>query len=159
MQLTSNCNERLRTNEATVKLGKLLLTSLRQPLPPSCDVYIAAVRTMPRQAPGWLWNERIADLGPPPDLHARARAWRSDWERHWAEYVREYREWMAQEPCAGLLAAVEYRIKVGQTVALACWCDEWSNCHRTLIGYEMAGRGVLVAWLRRPRKNPTTEAG
>jgi ABC-type uncharacterized transport system permease subunit len=55
--------------------------------------------------------------------------------------------WMACEPCAGLITALERRIKAGQTVALACWCESWIHCHRTLIGYELANRGVMVAWL------------
>jgi Protein of unknown function, DUF488 len=131
-----------------MKLGRMLLTSLRQPLPPGCDLYVAAVRTMPREAPGWLWNDRIADLGPPPDLHAWAVTWRADWERHWPDYAREYREWTMREPCAGLIAALEGRVRAGQTVALACWCEDWIYCHRTLIGFRMAGRGVSVAWLR-----------
>jgi hypothetical protein len=71
--------------------------------------------------PGWFWSERIADLGPPPELHARALVWRDHWARHWPDYEREYREWMAREPCAGLITALERRIKAGRTVALACW--------------------------------------
>jgi Active DUF488-N3 subclade len=130
-------------------LGKLILTSLRRPLPRGCDLYIAAVRSMPFAVPGWRWNERIADLGPPPDLHLRAWVWRggANWLGHWPDYKREYQEWMAQEPCAGLLAALEKRLRAGQTIALACWCEAPYDCHRSLIGDEMAGRGVMVAWL------------
>jgi hypothetical protein len=60
---------------------------------------------------------------------------------------------MAREPCNGLLVALEQRVKSGQTVALACWCEDWTCCHRTLIGFKMAGRGVSVAWLRGRRQH------
>jgi hypothetical protein len=56
--------------------GKLILTSLERPPPRGCDLYIAAVQTMPCAVPGWRWSEQIADLGPPPDLHARAQVWK-----------------------------------------------------------------------------------
>jgi hypothetical protein len=79
------------------------------------------VRWMPCAVPGWVWNERIADLGPPPDLHARAQVWRADWAKHWPDYKRGYQEWMEREPCAGLISSLERRIKAGQTIALACW--------------------------------------
>jgi hypothetical protein len=54
---------------------------------------------------------------------------------------------MAREPCAGLLAALERRIRAGQTIALACWCETAIDCHRSLIGDELAGRGMMVVWL------------
>jgi hypothetical protein len=104
-------------------LGKLILTSLRRALPPGCDLYVAGVRTMPCAVPGWRWNAQIADLGPPPDLHVRGLVWKAgpDWTRRWPDCEREYRGWMAREPCAGLLAAIETRIQAGQTIGLACW--------------------------------------
>jgi len=127
--------------------GKLVLTSLRRPRPAGCDLYIAAVQTMPCAVPGWRWNEKTADLGPPPDLHVRGLVWRggAHWTRRWPDYKREYQEWMAQEPCARLLGALERRIRAGQTIVLACWCETPYDCHRSLIGDEMAGRGVMVA--------------
>jgi hypothetical protein len=136
------------THEATVKLGKLILTSLRQPLPPGCDLYVAAVRTMPCAVPGWRWNERIADLGPPPDLHMRGLVWMGGarWLQRWPQYKQEYLEWMTHDPCAALLTALERRIRVGQTIALACWCDTVFTCHRRLIGDELARRGIIVDW-------------
>jgi hypothetical protein len=53
---------------------------------------------------------------------------------------------MTHDPCAGLLAALEKRIRAGQTIALACWCETVFTCHRGLIGYEMDRRGVTVEW-------------
>jgi hypothetical protein len=128
--------------------GKLILTCLRRPLPAGCDLHIAAVRTMPCVVPGWRWNEQIADLGPSPDLHARALIWMggAQWSRRWPQYKQEYLEWMTHDPCAGLLAALEKRIRAGQTIALACWCETVFTCHRGLIGYEMDRRGVTVEW-------------
>jgi len=72
---------------------------------------------------------------------------RSPLDKALPDYRREYREWMAREPCAGLLAALERRIRAGQTIALACWCETAIDCHRSLIGDELAGRGLMVVWL------------
>jgi hypothetical protein len=53
---------------------------------------------------------------------------------------------MVHNPCAGLITALEKRIRAGQMIALACWCETVLDCHRGLIGHEMDRRGVLVEW-------------
>jgi hypothetical protein len=109
----------------------------------------AATRTMPRPVTGWRWNERLRELGPQPDLHARSLVWKqsTQWPKRWPEYEAAYREWMAHDPCARLLAALERRVRLGQTVALACWCETPISCHRLLIGLEMDKRGVMVEFV------------
>jgi hypothetical protein len=44
--------------------------------------------------PGWRWDKQIVDLGPPPDLQARALMWMEgvQWTRRWPDYEREYVE-------------------------------------------------------------------
>jgi hypothetical protein len=125
--------------------GKLILTCLRRPLPPGCDLYVAAVRWMPCAVPGWRWSEQIADLGPPPDLHLRALVWRGGayWMRRWPDYKREYLAWMARDPCARLLNALERHVRDGRAVARVCWCEKPISCHRLLIGLEMERRGLV----------------
>jgi hypothetical protein len=95
--------------------GRLILASLRDPLPNGCDLYIAATRTMPRPVVGWKWNERLRELGPPPSLHARALVWKqsASWPKRWPDYEQEYWAWMARDPCASLLAALEQRVREG----------------------------------------------
>jgi hypothetical protein len=53
---------------------------------------------------------------------------------------------MTRDPCAGLLPAIEKRIRAGQTIALGCWCETVLDCHRGLIGEEMTRRGIAVEW-------------
>jgi hypothetical protein len=127
-------------------MGCLVLTSLKEPRPEWCDLYVAAVRMMPRPVPGWEWNEQIRELGPPPELHAKRRQWEAEgeWPKRWREYETAFREWLTEERCARLLDDLEKRLLAGQKIALGCWCRTPIFCHLSLIGLEMEDRGLQV---------------
>ena len=109
---------------------------------------IGTVRRPPRGVPkrefasqNW-YDVWFPNLAPSPELMKRGRAARSD--RDWNAFKKKYRTEMS-EPDQGrvldLLAALSHRTDL----AVGCYCEDESRCHRSVLRELLAERGAEIA--------------
>ncbi len=81
----------------------------------------------------------LPELGSPPKLR---KQWAASGD--WSRFERGYRQWLEhQEPALARIAAAT----VQEPVALLCFEEDWTRCHRSLVAQELlAGRLAGYTW-------------
>jgi uncharacterized protein YeaO (DUF488 family) len=116
------------------------------PRQPGEGLRIGTVRRPPRGVPkariaaDW-YDVWFPDLAPSPDTIAILKA--NPGEDGWRKFVRRYRAEM-KEPHASrsleLLAALSQRTDL----AVGCYCEDESRCHRSILRELLAERGARI---------------
>jgi uncharacterized protein YeaO (DUF488 family) len=124
------------------------IVKLGAPRHPGEGVRLGTVRRPPRGVPRSEFATRdfydvwLPALSPSADLVARAR--RADDERTWRQFVRQFRAEMNQPDAArllDLLAALSHQT----SVAIGCYCEDESHCHRSVLRQLLIERGAELA--------------
>lgn len=106
---------------------------------------IGTVRRPPRGVPkarlGDWYDVWLPQLAPSAELVKTAQAAATD--REWQAFVRKYRKEMAAPDNArliALLAALSHRTDL----AVGCYCDDESHCHRSVLRQLLAEAGATL---------------
>jgi uncharacterized protein YeaO (DUF488 family) len=71
----------------------------------------------------------------------------------WATFARKYRREMAA-PAAGRLIALLAALSRQVDIAVGCYCEEESRCHRSVLGQLFREAGARVTWQAVERRPP-----
>jgi uncharacterized protein YeaO (DUF488 family) len=121
---------------------------LGTPRAPGEGMRIGTVRRPPRGVPKEEFASRdfydvwLPELAPSGELVAQAQAAESD--REWAAFVRVYRREMSRPGARhliDLLAALSHRTDL----AVGCYCEDESRCHRSVLRELLADSGADLA--------------
>jgi uncharacterized protein YeaO (DUF488 family) len=75
----------------------------------------------------------------------------------WATFVRRYRREMAA-PAAQRLITLLAVLSQQVDIAVGCYCDEESRCHRSVLGQLFREAGASVSWQGAPPAQRTSSA-
>ena len=84
----------------------------------------------------------LPELAPSQELVTQALAARTD--REWAAFVRAYRKEMARPQARHLLDVLAAWSRQG-ALAVGCYCEDESRCHRSVLRELLADAGADVA--------------
>jgi len=110
---------------------------------------LGTVRRPPRGVRKDDWARRnyfdlwLPDLAPSAELVSFAFA-EPLTTRRWATYARRYRREM-QEPAAQRLLALLAGLSRKTDLAVGCYCEDESRCHRSLLRELLREHGAVVA--------------
>jgi uncharacterized protein YeaO (DUF488 family) len=123
------------------------IVRLGEPRGPGEGLRIGTVRRPPRGVPREEFAARdfydtwLPELAPSQELVAQAMAAETD--KEWRAFTRAYRKEMAT-PAARhlleLLAALSHR----SDIAVGCYCEDESHCHRSVLRELLADHGADV---------------
>jgi len=120
---------------------------LGTPRTPGEGLRIGTVRRPPRGVPKAEHASRnfydvwLPDLAPSEDLLKQAQ--QAADERAWHSFVKRYRAEMKRPEAArllGLLAALSHQTNL----AVGCYCEDESHCHRSVLRELLAEHGAVV---------------
>lgn len=123
------------------------IVQLGSPRGPDEGLRVGTVRRPPRGVPKTEYASRnyydvwLPLLAPTPELMAEAKA-AAD-AKAWAGFKRKFRaEMSAPEPSRvlDLLAALSHQTQL----AIGCYCDDESHCHRSVLRELLLERGANV---------------
>jgi uncharacterized protein YeaO (DUF488 family) len=109
---------------------------------------IGTVRRPPRGVPKEEFAARdfydtwLPELAPSQELVAQAMA--AETEKEWQAFVRSYRKEMATPQARhllNLLASLSHRTDI----AVGCYCEDESRCHRSVLRQLLTEHGAEVA--------------
>jgi uncharacterized protein YeaO (DUF488 family) len=121
---------------------------LGSPRAPGEGLRLGTVRRPPRGIPKAEYARRdfydlwLPALSPSPELVAEARAARD--AGAWRAFLRKFRAEMRAPAAAqllDLLAALSHRTDL----AVGCYCEDESRCHRSVLRELLAARGARLA--------------
>lgn len=124
------------------------IVRLGEPRVPGEGLRIGTVRRPPRGVPKDEFAARdfydvwLPELAPSAGLVALGLHARDD--REWASFVRAFRREMARPEARhllDLLAAMSH----GSALAVGCYCEDESRCHRSVLRELLAERGADLA--------------
>ncbi len=122
------------------------IVRLGSPRRPHEGLRVGTVRRPPRGVPKTDFAKRdfydvwLPTLSPTPDLVALALDSRED-ARGWKTFERKFRAEMKQPGAAhllDLLAALSHQTNL----AVGCYCEDESRCHRSILRQLLADRGA-----------------
>lgn len=107
---------------------------LGSPREPNEGLRLGTVRRPPRGVPkaklGQWYDVWLPQLAPSAELVTSARAAASP--REWQAFVRKYRAEMAEGDNARLIALLA-ALSQQTDVAVGCYCEDESHCHRSVL--------------------------
>lgn len=109
---------------------------------------LGTVRHLPRGVPKSeyasrdLFDLRLPELAPSAEL-VRWIHGEADFDAAWPKFVRRYRSEMKQ-PAAGRLLDLLAALSHQTALAVGCYCEEASRCHRSALAELLAERGAEI---------------
>ena len=120
---------------------------LGMPRAPGEGVRLGTVRRPPRGVPKEEFASRdfydawLPELSPSQELVTRALAAQTD--REWAAFVRAYRKEMARPEARHLVEALA-ALSHQTNLAVGCYCEDESRCHRSVLRELLTEAGADV---------------
>ena len=112
---------------------------------PTEGLRLGTVRRPPRGVPkarlGDWYDVWLPQLAPSAELVKTALAATTD--REWQAFVRKYRKEMAAPDNARLIALLA-ALSQGTDLAVGCYCDDESHCHRSVLRKLLAEAGATL---------------
>ena len=124
------------------------IVRLGSPRSPGEGVRIGTVRRPPRGVPKEEFASRdfydvwLPELSPSAELVAQALAAQD--EKTWSAFTRKYRAEMKQ-PAAGHLLDLLATLSRTSALAVGCYCQDESRCHRSVLRELLRERGADVS--------------
>lgn len=124
------------------------IVRLGEPRTPGEGLRIGTVRRPPRGVPKSEFAARdyydtwLPELAPTQELVSRAMA--AETEKDWQAFVRSYRKELAAPQARHLLellAALSHQTDI----AVGCYCEDESRCHRSVLRELLADTGAELA--------------
>lgn len=126
---------------------------LGSPRLPGEGLRLGTVRRPPRgvrkeniAAAGW-YDQWLPQLAPSAELVSAALA--ATDARQWDAFVRKYRKEMTA-PDNGRLIALLAALSHSTNLAVGCYCEDETRCHRSILRELLVEAGAVVARRRRP---------
>jgi len=121
---------------------------LGTPRPPGEGLRIGTVRRPPRGVPKEEFASRdfydtwLPELAPSAELVSFALAAETD--AQWATFTRRYRKEMSTPPARHLLDLVA-ALSRDSDLAVGCYCEDETRCHRSVLRELLAEHGAELA--------------
>lgn len=131
------------------------ITSIRKCRPADYDdVYliVRSIASLERSKSGLLKKStHVPDLSPSKSLFFKYLDWKRTGEWSLEKFNSEYRPIFTDEIINNTVAQawldkIEIESKAGRKIALLCFCDDESTCHRLIIGEMLKNRNCDVVF-------------
>lgn len=118
------------------------------------DVYLIVrnIASLEKSKSGLLKKAvHVPDLSPSKTLFYRYLDWKKAGEWNQEKFDNDYRPFFTNEivnnPAAqAWLDKIEIESKAGRKIALLCFCDDETTCHRHIVGEMLKNRGCSVVF-------------